>query len=111
MIEILGAPPNDVAKWVGWTASAFSISQCFSAVLWGRLSDKYGRKKIILAGLINTMIATLIWGFATTIPMAIAARVLSGAGNGNAGILRTVVAELVPWAVRTHTLLISLPCL
>jgi MFS family permease len=52
---------------------------------------------VILIGLCNTMITTLIWGFSTSLPMAITARALQGLGNGNVGILRTVVAELCPW--------------
>jgi MFS family permease len=42
------------------------------------------------------MILSIVWGFSTSLPWAIAARALSGAGNGNVGIIRTMVAEMVP---------------
>ncbi|OCL02081.1 MFS general substrate transporter [Glonium stellatum] len=97
MIESFGIPKNDIARWAGLTSSMFSFCQCFTGIIWGIASDRYGRKNIILVGLINTMITTLIWGFSTSLPMAITARALAGAGSGNVGILRTTVAELCPW--------------
>jgi MFS family permease len=66
-------------------------------IQWGRFSDRYGRKPAILIGLTSTAISLLIWGFSTNLPMAIAARAFAGAANGNVGILRTTVAELVPY--------------
>lgn len=43
------------------------------------------------------MITSLMWGFSTNLAIAITARVLAGAGNGNVGIIRTTVAEMVPF--------------
>ncbi|KAK7537355.1 major facilitator superfamily domain-containing protein [Phyllosticta citribraziliensis] len=97
MIESFGVPKDEIAKWAGTASAIFSIGQCATSVFWGRASDKYGRKLIILLGLLNTMIMSLLWGFSTSLPMAMTARALQGAGNGNVGILRTMVAELCPW--------------
>ncbi|KAF2458215.1 major facilitator superfamily domain-containing protein [Lineolata rhizophorae] len=97
MIESFNVPKNEIAKWAGVTSALFSLSQCATAIAWGRASDAFGRKPVILLGLFNTMITGLIFGFSTSLPMAIVARALSGAGNGNVGIIRTMVAELCPW--------------
>ncbi|KAF2815888.1 MFS general substrate transporter [Mytilinidion resinicola] len=97
MIESFGVAQNDIARWAGLTSSVFSACQCVTGIPWGAASDRFGRKTVILIGLCNTMICMLIWGFSTSLPMAFAARALQGAGNGNVGILRTVVAELCPW--------------
>lgn len=43
------------------------------------------------------MITSVLWGFSRTLWMAIVVRALQGAGNGNVGIIRTTVAEMVPW--------------
>jgi len=83
MIESFGIDKKNVAKWAGLTSAVFSLSQCMTAVLWGRASDKFGRKPTILVGLTCTMICTILWGMSTTLPMAIIARALSGACNGN----------------------------
>jgi MFS family permease len=97
MMESFGVPQNDIARWAGVASAIFSLSQAFTGLLWGAASDKYGRKPIILLGLFNTMWTMLLWGFSTSLPMALAARALQGLGNGNVGILRTTVAELCPW--------------
>ncbi|KAJ9152150.1 MFS transporter [Pleurostoma richardsiae] len=96
MIRSFGVEENQVAKWAGFTGAIFSISQSFTAVPWGRASDKFGRKPIILLGLLSTMICFIAWGMSTSLPMAITIRAIQGAGNGNVGIIRTVVAEMVP---------------
>jgi MFS family permease len=83
MIESFGVKRKDVAKWAGITSAVFSLSQCTTAILWGRASDKFGRKPSILIGLTCTMISSLIWGMSSTLPMAILSRALAGACNGN----------------------------
>ncbi|KAF2280647.1 MFS general substrate transporter [Westerdykella ornata] len=97
MIEFFGVPENDIARWAGLTSAIFSLCQALTGIPWGAASDRFGRKPIILIGLFNTMVTMLVWGFSTSLPMAIAARAFSGLGSGNVGILRTTVAELCPW--------------
>ncbi|KAH7121153.1 major facilitator superfamily domain-containing protein [Dendryphion nanum] len=97
MVESFGIPKNDIARWAGLASATFSLSQGLTGIPWGIASDRFGRKPIILIGLINTMITTLMWGFSTSLPMAITARALQGLMNGNVGIMRTTVAELCPW--------------
>ncbi|KAL2158467.1 hypothetical protein VTH06DRAFT_4233 [Thermothelomyces fergusii] len=96
MIASFGVEKNEVARWAGFTGAIFSIAQSCTAVAWGRASDKFGRKPVILIGLANTMICFLIWGMSTNLPMAITVRAIMGGGNGNVGIIRTMVAEMVP---------------
>ena len=96
MIESFNVPPDQIAKWAGLTSAAFSLSQCVTAIAWGRGSDRFGRKPAILIGLTCTMITSVLFGFAQSLPWALAVRSLQGACNGNVGIIRTMVAELVP---------------
>lgn len=96
MIESFGIHRKEVAKYAGITSAVFSLSQCVTAVMWGRASDYFGRKPTILTGLTFTMVTTMIWGISSSLPMAITARALAGACNGNVGIIRTMVAEMVP---------------
>lgn len=97
MIASFEVPEDDIGLWAGLTSACYSIFQCISAIPWGRASDRFGRKPIVLICLVNTMATSLMWGFSTNLPMAMIARALSGAGNGNVGILRTMVAEMCPW--------------
>ena len=96
MIKSFGVDETNVAKWVGITGAAFSLAQCTTAIAWGRASDYFGRKPMVILALFSTMVTSLIFGLSTSLPMAIAARAGSGACNGNVGIMRTMVAEMVP---------------
>lgn len=96
LIESFGVRRKEVAKWAGITSAVFSFAQCLTAIMWGRASDKFGRKPTILFGLTFTMITSILWGMSSSLPMAITIRAIAGACNGNVGIIRTMVAELVP---------------
>jgi len=97
MIESFNIPKNAVSKWAGITSAVFSLSQALTGILWGRASDKYGRKPVILCAMFCAMSTSLLFGFSRSLPWAIVARCLAGASNGNVGILRTTVAEMVPY--------------
>ncbi|KAK7430210.1 hypothetical protein QQZ08_003185 [Neonectria magnoliae] len=96
MIKSFGVEQNKVAQWAGLTSGVFSISQSITAVAWGKASDTYGRKPTIIIGLLCTMVCFVVWGMSTSLPMAITVRAIQGGGNGNVGIIRTMVAEMVP---------------
>lgn len=95
MIESFGVPRDQVPKWAGIASAVFSVSQSITAIFWGRASDRFGRKPAVITGLTCTMICSLIWGFSSNLAMAITARGFQGAFNGNVGIIRTMVAEMV----------------
>jgi len=96
MIESFGVPTNEVSKWAGITSAVFSLSQAATGVLWGRAADEIGRKPVILSGMFSVMATSILYGFSKNLAWAIIARSLAGASNGNVGILRTTVAEMVP---------------
>lgn len=83
MISSFGVEKKEVAKWAGITSSVFSLAQSLTAVAWGRASDRFGRKPVILIGLLCTMICFIVWGMSTSLAMAITVRAIMGAGNGN----------------------------
>jgi MFS family permease len=62
---------------------------------WGGLSDRVGRKPVLLAGCAGTMLSMVIVGFSSNIWMALAGRAIGGFLNGNIGVIQTMVAELV----------------
>jgi MFS family permease len=83
MIASFGVEETEVATWAGFTGAVFSIAQSITAVIWGKASDKFGRKPVILTGLASTMVCFLIWGMSTSLTMAIVIRAVMGGGNGN----------------------------
>jgi MFS family permease len=66
-----------------------------TSMLWGRLSDVYGRKPAILLGLAMSVVANLAFGFSRSIGMLVIWRVVAGMANGIVGVLRTMTAEIV----------------
>ncbi|KAG6039407.1 hypothetical protein E4U41_002695 [Claviceps citrina] len=96
MVRDLGVEEIEVAKWAGLTSAVFSLFQSLAAVPWGKIADRWGRKPSLVTGLLCTMACFIVWGMSTSLPMAITVRAIQGASNGNVGIIRTMVAELVP---------------
>ena len=97
VLSFKGVKPADVGFWTGFIAAIFSLAECLTAIPWGSLSDRLGRKPVLLIGLSSTMLTSLLWGVCNNLHMALFVRALSGAVNGNVGIVRTMVAELCPW--------------
>jgi MFS family permease len=87
--------PKNASFWAGLLVSAFAIAEASTAVIWGTLSDRFGRKPIILIGLSGTVISSLMLGFAKNYWVALFARLLGGLLNGNVGVMQTMVAEMV----------------
>lgn len=98
MIRDFGIEQNQVAKWVGVTMGVFSISQSIGAVPWGQASDRYGRKPILVSGLVATMICFVVWSLSASLPMAIAVRAIQGASNGNG--MFYILQRLFSWSLK-----------
>lgn len=64
-------------------------------MLWGQASDRSGRKKVVLIGLFGTTLSVLGFGFSTTFWQAMVFRIMGGALNGNVGVMRTMISEIV----------------
>jgi len=91
---------SKISVYAGMVTSAFTLAEFATGVLWGRLSDRIGRKPVLLFGLAGTALSVLVFGFARSLPVALFARALGGLLNGNIGVLQTTVAELV--TVKEH---------
>lgn len=74
--------PNKISVYAGMVTSAFTLAEFSTGVMWGRFSDKVGRKPILLMGLTGTAISALIFGFAPSLSVALFARALGGLLNG-----------------------------
>ena len=78
---------------VGFIIAAFTVAQMLSAPMWGRLSDRVGRRPIVLIALSASGIAYLIFGFANSLFLLFLSRIVQGAGGGTVGVIQAYVAD------------------
>jgi MFS transporter, DHA1 family, tetracycline resistance protein len=85
---------------VGFLFAAFSLAQLLCAPVLGRLSDRIGRKPVIVISLIGTAIGSFITGAAGVLWLLFAGRIIDGASGGSLSVAQAAVADLAPEAER-----------
>lgn len=80
--------------YVGLIASSFALAQFTTNFFWGWLSDKIGRKPVIICGTFLTMLSFLAFGFCRTLWQAILVQAVMGIVNGNSGVVSTCLGEI-----------------
>ena len=96
----LHATPETIGRLI----ASFSIAQLLAAPLWGRMSDRYGRRPALLIGLSASAIAYVVFGFASTVWLLFLSRLVQGAGGGTTGVAQAYVADTVEPADRARAL-------
>ena len=89
---------------VGLLVSSFSLAQLLSAPMWGRLSDKWGRRPVIMIALAASAISYVVFGFAHTLLVLFLSRIVQGAGGGTVGVIQAYVADATKPEERTKAL-------
>ena len=77
----------------GSIVASFTIAQLLSAPLWGRFSDRVGRRPVLLIALGAAGLAYLIFGFAHSLLVLFLSRLVQGAGGGTVGVIQAYVAD------------------
>lgn len=80
---------------LGIIVASFSAAQLLSAPLWGRVSDRYGRRPALLIGLGASALGYVVFAFANSIWLILLSRVIQGAGGGTTGVIQAYVADAV----------------
>ena len=85
---------GQVGLYVGLVASSFALAQFATNFFWGWLSDRIGRKPVILIGTLLTAACFVAFGFCRTLWQAVIVQVLMGLVNGNQGVVSTCLGEI-----------------
>ncbi|OAQ74798.1 MFS transporter [Purpureocillium lilacinum] len=90
-------PDATISSQAGVLHASFMAAQFLTAMLWGRVADSHraGRKTVLLVGLLGTSVSCLGFGFSTTFWQALVFRTLGGMTNGNIGVMRTMISEII----------------
>src|SRR4029077_14798160 len=88
-----GSGFNASPRTVGLLFASYSLMQLIFSPILGRLSDKHGRRPVLLVSIIGTGIGFLILGFATTLWMLFLGRILDGITGGNISTAQAYIAD------------------
>jgi multidrug resistance protein len=80
---------------MAWLGSSFLIAQLVSAPLWGRVSDRYGRRPALIIGLAASAIAYVVFAYADSLWLLFVSRIIQGAGGGTVGVIQAYVSDVV----------------
>jgi DHA1 family tetracycline resistance protein-like MFS transporter len=94
--EIMGGQTADAALVYGWLIATYSLMQFVCSPLLGALSDRFGRRPILLISLIGLALDYLILTFATTIWWLVAARVVGGVLSASISTASAYIADVSP---------------
>jgi DHA1 family tetracycline resistance protein-like MFS transporter len=81
---------------VGVLFASYSLAQLLCAPLLGRLSDRIGRKPVIVISLIGTAVGSFVTGAAGVLWLLFAGRIVDGASGGSLSVAQAAVADLAP---------------
>ena len=79
---------------IGLLTAAYSVAQFFATPVLGSLSDKFGRKPLLVISLLGTCVSFIIFGFANSIFVLFAARILDGLTGGNISVAQAMVSDI-----------------
>jgi MFS family permease len=96
----LHATPETIGRLI----ASFSIAQLMSAPVWGRVSDRYGRRPALLIGLSASAAAYVVFGLADSVWLLFLSRLVQGAGGGTTGVAQAYVADTIQPGDRARAL-------
>jgi len=79
---------------IGLLVASYAAAQLIGAPILGRLSDRYGRKPILLLSLFGTLVSLLMLGFAKTLLILFLARIFDGLTGGNISVAQAYITDV-----------------
>ncbi|MFV1987516.1 MAG: MFS transporter [Gemmatimonadota bacterium] len=96
--EEFGATPFEVTLII----ASFSAMQLITAPIWGRFSDRVGRRRLLIGGLFASAVSYLLFAMADSLTLVLLSRVAAGAAGGNISVAQAYVADSTKGHERAH---------
>jgi predicted MFS family arabinose efflux permease len=90
--ERLGAPDSQI----GWLMTGYSAMQFVFTPIWGRLSDRYGRRPLLLLSIAMTAVGFLAYALAPDFRWLLVSRLFAGTATANISIAQAYIADVTP---------------
>ncbi len=90
------------AALIGVLSASFSLAQLIFAPVWGRLSDRFGRKPILLISLFGTALGSLLTGVAGSIWILFLGRIVDGVSGASVSVAQAAVGDVSPPSQRAR---------
>ncbi len=87
----------------GMLASVFSLMGFLFTPVWGRLSDRHGRRPILMVSIFGTAVGYVVFALAHSLPMLFLARILDGITGGNISTAQAYLSDITPPEQRSKT--------
>jgi len=94
MVEHLAPAGADLGIWVAGLMAAYAGAMFLMSPFWGALSDRIGRRPVLMIGLAGNSLWFLVFGLAGTLWMALFARLMTGAFNANISVTRAYIGDV-----------------
>ncbi|XP_061369044.1 protein ZINC INDUCED FACILITATOR-LIKE 1-like [Gastrolobium bilobum] len=85
---------EDISGYAGYVGSAFMLGRAITSLSWGIIADRYGRKPVVIVGIIFVIIFNTLFGLSTSFWMAVITRFLLGSLNGLLGPMKAYSSEI-----------------
>ena len=96
MVRDFGVANSQIGLYVGILGTAYNLLQIPANIIWGKVSDVYGRRPVLIFGQLALAVTTVCLGLAPTLPTALLARSASGMLNGNVAVAAAAISDVTP---------------
>ncbi|KIK82134.1 hypothetical protein PAXRUDRAFT_832390 [Paxillus rubicundulus Ve08.2h10] len=93
-LDIIGGDTRKVGYYAGLIESLFFATEALTVLHWSRMSDRVGRKPVLLLGTFGLCLSMLCFGLSRTFWGLVLSRCVTGALNGNIGVTKSMMGEL-----------------
>ncbi len=81
---------------IGILVLSYSAAQLLFAPIWGRFSDRFGRRPILIIGLLGSAASYLVFAYAGSILVLLVSRIMAGIGGANIPVAQAYIADITP---------------